>query len=229
MDIEANIREFLSGVNKTGRIEPSDRYASYDYCFNYFQSFRESGQPEALAAAEHLHASCLQLGFYLASWGMLRGSSFLLNQSVKVYEPVVMALARVAPALWDIDTDCYTLANIGLLLNCGEMIAEAFGPANNPSDILVTKVMLGVFGNVPAFDNNFKKGFRAFGVSKFGRRALEDIARFYDKHKAIIDKDEYRVTTLDFVTGQHTHRRYTRAKVVDMIFFTEGAKVDSLL
>ena len=33
----ANLRRYLEGRN------PNERYASFDYCFNYFQSFRESG------------------------------------------------------------------------------------------------------------------------------------------------------------------------------------------
>lgn len=31
----------------------------------------------------------LQLAFYLASWGMYRGSSFLLQKDYKIYIPVV--------------------------------------------------------------------------------------------------------------------------------------------
>jgi hypothetical protein len=35
--------------------------------------------------------------------------------------------------------------------------------------------------------------------------------------------DRHRTPTLDFDTGMPTNRRYTRAKVIDMIFFVEGA------
>lgn len=55
--------------------KPELRYASYDYCFNYFQSFYNNGTVVELASEANLQMSCLQLGFYLASWGMLRGSS----------------------------------------------------------------------------------------------------------------------------------------------------------
>jgi hypothetical protein len=34
--------------------------------------------------------------------------------------------------------------------------------------------------------------------------------------------DQLRQPTLDFATGQPTTRLYTRAKIVDMIFFIEG-------
>ena len=77
--------------------------------------------------------------------------------------------------------------------------------------------MLGVFGNVPAFDTNFRRGFR---VSVFGPKALKKIAAFYQDHADAIDA--HRVSTLDFVSGQPTQRRYTRAKVIDMVFFIQG-------
>ena len=85
------------------------------------------------------------------------------------------------------------------------------------SDTLVTKIMLGAFGNVPAFDANFKKGF---SVATFGLKALRKIGAFYREHGKVIDA--YRIPTLDFVSGEPTHRSYTRAKVIDMAFFVEG-------
>ncbi len=86
------------------------------------------------------------------------------------------------------------------------------------SDILVTKIMLGTFGCVPAFDTYFKKGF---GVSTFGRKALRKIGEFYDANAEVIERN--RVQTLGFDSGAATERRYTRAKVIDMIFFVAGA------
>jgi hypothetical protein len=85
------------------------------------------------------------------------------------------------------------------------------------SDILVTKIMLGVFGSVPAFDGYFKKGS---GLSTFSRGALQRLGEFYDKNAEAIDR--HRVPTLDFDSGRPTRRLYTRAKVIDMIFFEEG-------
>lgn len=35
--------------------------------------------------------------------------------------------------------------------------------------------------------------------------------------------ERHRVPTIDFVTGEPTNRRYSRAKVIDMIFFVEGS------
>jgi hypothetical protein len=75
MDIEGHLRAYLGGR------EPTERYTSFDYCFNYFQLHREQSKLPELVRGEALQLSCLHLGFYLASWGMLRGKADLLKRS----------------------------------------------------------------------------------------------------------------------------------------------------
>jgi hypothetical protein len=76
--------------------------------------------------------------------------------------------------------------------------------------------MLGVFGNVPAFDNNFRKGFHCYS---FGEKNLRMIKKFYNKYNTQIDAKI--ILTLDF-NGNETNRRYTKAKIIDMIGFIKG-------
>ncbi|HZQ86066.1 MAG TPA: hypothetical protein VFA83_14560 [Acidimicrobiales bacterium] len=208
--IEANLATYL------GDRSPTARYASFDYCYNYFQSYRERDDVIGIAAPQNLQLSCLQLGFYLASWGMLRGSTDLLQRSVKHLVPLVEAIAHASAPMWEVDADSYSDDTWLILSDFGRQIRRALPDAT--SDILVTKVMLGVFGNVPAFDTNFRKGS---GLSTYGHGALRRVERFYREHSEVIDR--HRVPTLDFATGAETHRTYSRAKVIDMIFFIEGA------
>ncbi len=222
MDIGKNIRTYIEGDENTKGIKPLERYSSFDYCFNYFQSFREQNRIGDIANPSHIQESCLQLGFYLASWGMLRGSSFLQSKSMKVYEPLIHAISNENPILWEIDANNYSPDNIHSILGFRKKVIQILDFRNGPSDILVTKIMLGVFGNVPAFDSYFKKGF---GVSTFGKYSLEKVADFYKTNKDILDQS--RLKTLDFSTGQPTNRIYTRAKVIDMVFFIEGSKTDT--
>jgi len=217
MNIEENIQKFVNENEKNKGLQPTERYASFDYCFNYFQLFRERGIIDQIVDPKNLQISCLQLGFYLASWGMLRGSAPLLQKSVKFYRPLIEYIASAPRELWEIDANCYTPSNIQLLLDCRWNICQALSPCG-ASDILVTKIMLGVFGNVPAFDTFFMRGFR---VSTFGILALGKIHKFYAENQEVID--EHRIPTIDFVTGKPTNRLYTRAKVIDMIFFIEGS------
>jgi len=84
MDAKKSINQFLEGNGKNRGRKPNERYASFDFCYNYFYSFYKENRLSELANGQNLQTSCLQIGFYLASWGMMRGSSFLLEKSVKI-------------------------------------------------------------------------------------------------------------------------------------------------
>lgn len=215
MDLDANLRVYLDGG-----IKPNDRYASFDYCFNHFQSFRESGQVSALANRANVQNSCIHLGFYLASWGMYRGSTELLQKSARCLIPAIEVIARTDTSFWEIDAHCYNEANILRLLQLAKTILQIYP---NMSDTLLTKIMLGVFGCVPAFDTYFRRGCKAEGIAAtFGLRSLRQIGAFYQKNAAAIDDYRCRLPTLDFVSGEPTLRCYTRSKLIDMAFFIEG-------
>lgn len=150
MNIEKSIDLFLIGRGKNKGRKPDERYASFDYCYNYFYSFFKEDRLSELATADNIQVSCLQIGFYLASWGMMRGSSFLLEKSVRHYKNLIIAISEMDPKLWEIDVNNYTNENIQMLLKCKKDIIQALGEEKNPTDTLVTKIMLGVFANVPA-------------------------------------------------------------------------------
>ena len=57
-------------------------YRSWEHCYSHFM--RSRGQKNV----DYDYLS-LQLSFYLASWGMYRGSSFLLQKDYKVHIPAV--------------------------------------------------------------------------------------------------------------------------------------------
>ena len=210
VDLEGNLAMYL------GERQPTARYTSFDYCFNYFRGAYEDGRVAEIAFGSNLERSCLHLGFYLASWGMLRGSSPLLSKSVKHYVPVVEAVASAPSDVWTIDAHAYTDSTIATVMAVRSQLRAAFPDAS--SDILITKIMLGVFGCVPAFDGQFKRGF---GVWSFGAKELRAIGDFYAANAEVIER--HRVPTLDFESGEPTQRKYTRAKVIDMIFFIEGS------
>jgi hypothetical protein len=211
MDIEANLAAYLAARS------PTDRYASFDYCFNYFQSYAERDRVAETAEGTNLERSCLQLGFYLASWGMYRGSTLRLQRSLAYLAPAVSVIATSPPEIWSADAHGYSDETCSLMLDVAHRLRAAF--PEGASDTLVTKVMLGAFGCVPAFDAYFRKGF---GVSTFSRSALGRVARFFEDKADVIEG--YRVPTLDFGTGSDTERWYSRAKVIDMIFFVEGSR-----
>lgn len=69
---DRDICEYLDDFNNG--VDIFDREASYHFCYNYFRDFYESKHLKDIFSSNNIEVSCLQLGFYLASWGMYRGS-----------------------------------------------------------------------------------------------------------------------------------------------------------
>lgn len=209
MDSKANVDAYLADQRETSR------FTSWDYCFNYFQAFRDSEDTNRLASDECREASCLQLGFFLASWGKMRGSAVLHKRSLAYLLPVIDKIAAAPDEVWDADADVYLDSGAEVLVAFGQDLRTAF--ADGASHTLLTKVVLGVFGNVPAFDRNFNRGFRR---SWLNRASLERIGELYGENRKVID--ECRMSTIAFGSGAATGRLYTRAKVIDMACWWEG-------
>ena len=216
MDVKKSINQFLEGNGKNKGRKPEERYASFDFCYNYFYSFYKRNKLNELPDGKNLQTSCLQLGFYLASWGMMRGSSFLLEKSVKNYKNLIVTISKMNPKLWEIDVDTYDEDNIKLLLNCKQQIIEVLGKENKPSDTLVTKIMLGVFANIPAYDQYFRKSLNLCSLNK---KSLLKIKKFYEESKETFDS--FKIHTFDFLTSQKTDIIYTKAKLIDMCGFMD--------
>lgn len=118
----------------------------------------------------------------------------------------------------------YTDENIDHLTECEYRLVEALWDGGHATYIQVTKIILGIFANVPAFDDNFTKGLGIYWRKTGLKGILPQVKAFYENHKTTIDS--HNIATLDFTTGQQTHRKYTKAKLIDMIGFIEGKKED---
>lgn len=194
------------------------RYASFDFCFNYFQQARAKNELDHLLDVDRQETTCLQLAFYLASWGMLRGKADLLQHSAHKLLGVVEFLIGQDKEVWEIDAN--TLKDdYQVIRDLSRGIRRSFGTGVSVTDTLSTKIILGVMGSVPAFDRYFRKGF---GCSTFGPKSLRGIGSFYEEHAEAIDSID--IPTLDFTTGEETDIRYTRSKLIDMAFFTLGVE-----
>lgn len=212
-DIELLINKYKSDS------KPEDRFTSFDYCYNYFHSTNN--------LTEDIEKSCLVLGFYLASWGMFRGSSFILQKNAKHFEHAIRYIARVDKSNWQIDVDNYNEKNIQSILKIYKDIKELLIHKGNAHVTLISKILLGVFGFIPAFDNNFCNSFRAISNGQCGFRSVNTksllvIKSFYESNKLAIDKLSAETFTTDFITGEKTTVNYPKAKIIDMYGFSYG-------
>ena len=204
--------------------QPTGRYASFDYCYNYFRLSTSD------ALLYDMERSCLSLSFYLASWGMFRGSSFLIDKSSKHFEPIVEYIASLDRNVWEIDIDKLDENNIKQIIDIYKNIKSGLIPGSNAHLTLVTKVMLGVFGFIPAYDrffiNSFSKIFKGrCGFTSFNKNSLLCIKDFYEDNQDVIDQFSKDLQTFDFKTGKRTLIPYPKCKIIDMYGFEKGLKL----
>lgn len=212
-DIETLVNKFKTQSN------PEDRYTSFDYCYNYFKTTED--------LTKDIEKSCLTLGFYLASWGMFRGSSFLLQKSAKYFQTTIEYISQLDKSVWDIDVDNYDENNIDIIIKIYTDIKALLIFNGNADLTLITKIQLGVFGFIPAFDTYFCDTFRVIsngqcGFRKVNEKSLTIIKSFYEANKASIDKLSEETFTTEFLTGQKSNLNYSKAKIIDMYGFAIG-------
>lgn len=214
MTIESEIRAYLGVAGE------HHRYRSWEHCYGYFQRTTPGG-----LTADRDQAA-LQLGFYLASWGMYRGSSFLLQHAYTVHLGVVDVLAEERfHDLWACDVGARA-ANTGLRPLVWELvlgIREAYLPfapaagSTQPTDTLVTKVILGTVGCLPACDRYFIDGFKSAGhkFSYLNPAFIERMFGFCQVNLSALTAEQSRIARDDGVF-------YPLMKLADMYFWQMG-------
>lgn len=215
------------------------RFASWDYCYGLAQCMY--ARKKDLTDSDYDYMA-LNLAFYLASWGMYRGSSFLLNKSYKIHiEPVKRIFSK--DELW---RGCLSSSELTAF---GKELATAYGLGDetsvsddiipsNMTDTLFTKILLGLTGNVIAYDRYCKTALSFLGCGKnFFRTSrdtswdrlrndgFETLAKKLSDVKASYPKVEFKdggyVQTSEYVP-------YPDAKNIDMFLFVLGELCDAV-
>lgn len=174
----------------------------------------------------------LHLSFYLASWGMYRGSSFLLQKDYRIHIPVIKELLNHKyDILCGIKCSEYrNIATMNLLFELADFISSYYEKIreevkekeilNDISETLVTKVLMGVLGCCPAYDRYFKEGLAKehIGIKRFNAKAMMELVDFYE---ANLEKFEETRNKMN-VEGLP----YPQMKLIDMGFWKIGFDAD---
>jgi len=217
-DISSVVETYMGGP---GGVSTYPRPQSWDFCFEYFS--------DPVRVERDKQTSCMQLGYYLASWGMLRGGSYLFKHTnarhylsaldvIKEYEHEIRG---VTPASFgERDTQ-------KLLISLYNDLGNALLPEGGQRITLVTKTMMGVWGVFPSADTYFLRTFKAFATSMqkrvvFSRLSvglIELIGEFYDVYRKEIEQLATSYQTIDFISHRSTGRSLPAAKIIDIYGF----------
>ena len=203
------------------RANENGRSRSWEHCYRVFRDARTDPSPDY----DYLS---LHLAFYLASWGMYRGSSFLLQKDYKVLTPIVEKILKPEyDCLFGVAcTDLRESEVQKRLENLNKYIAKHFEPirdevagravASQVSPVLITKILMGTLGCVPAYDIFFEKGARRLGIKEknYNEDSLLELADFYEEHNDRLEEARRGMRTDDLT--------YPQMKLLDMGFWQIG-------
>ncbi len=203
------------------------RLRGWEFLWDYIQ-----GQSEwiDLVSEKNIERTALHLGFYLANWGMFRGSSGLLNTNMDFFKDLSSHLFQNIPIdFWDTTFADFSPDNEEKL----KLSSELFDCAINEmesfefdritwTETLKSKILLGFWGQCPAIDTFYSRGIRLF---------LNINPQFKIAPKGKINAKS--LSSLNVVSqklgwnlaGNFTHHgknEYPPGKVIDMAFFQYG-------
>ncbi len=209
------ITEVISLYHVSSRSDKHHRFKSWEHCYRFFLNNYHNLKDEDI-----LDQGCLHLAFFLASWGMLRGSSFLFQKDYKVHQYFIKEV-MMKPA-WKkyYEQNQHFLMDHRYVEGMDKLITETkrIYPAHvqkigeefpiHVTDTCASKILLGVFGNTPAYDRYFTDGLRQFALrTQFDEKSLKQLVDFYHQNE------------FEFVSClkmfRHDGAMYTPMKLID--------------
>lgn len=176
---------------------------SWEHCYRFFSS-----------CPTDIDLASLHLAFYLASWGMYRGSAAIRDFDYRVHRPIAKLLlepkydilrgASLEELLEHFDDLLWPLIET--------IIQSGLYPAPiNVTDTLATKILMGTLGCTPAYDRYFKAGLSKCGIApSFSRKKFRAFLQHCQQNHQ------------GFVDGQNINPEYPIMRVIDMYFHGVG-------
>lgn len=211
MEITPVIEKYLTGITT----DEFHRYKSWDNCHQAFMKQSE------------IHS--LVLAFYLASWGMYRGSGGLLQKNHLVHKGAIDILfSKENEKLKCDQTNEVAKENIEQIMVIKNKLASYYSSIYftkgsnkpkqiSPTDTLLSKILLGTFGCVPAYDRYFIDGLKEMKMehTRFSAPSLLELFDFIDKNKIEIGNAQK-------IIKRQTQNHYPLMKILDMYFWQIG-------
>ena len=203
------------------------RYRSWEHCYLAFREAREERKRNGGLNGDRYDYLSLHLAFYLASWGMYRGSSFLLKLDYKIHEDVVNEILQEKYDPLQGATCKVLKDNIELLFELDKTLKKFYENIrkkindkvkNDVSETLITKILMGTLGCVPAYDRYFVDGIKESNVKPacFSQKSIQSLAMFYAENEKVFEETRYKLRI------QEGGIEYPQMKLIDMGFWQIG-------
>jgi hypothetical protein len=212
MTSELSAKKFKDNLIEFYRSPLNDkngRYRSWDFCYSAFKTARIKQHDKDFDTLAQ------ELQLYLASWGMLRGSSKLLTSyNYKIHTELIRELSQESDFDQLYNYPCNTddvQDYIETSLRAYSVIRKYYDTLKiSKSDILFTKILLGVFACSPAYDTFLRKASRNYSdfIGTFNKNSLNKLWKYYFNNCHVIP--------------MRCRNQYPPMKLMDMALFDIG-------
>lgn len=219
---EERIKSVLDGYYEFIKIDKNARFKSWEHCYSVFSKNQNKTDDETIDLL------CLNLAFYLASWGMYRGSSFLMQRDYKIHKEAVLEMQKEqynVLRITNIDTAGTEefILKLAILENelkniYGKIKLDVEPNAKiSVTDTLITKILLGVFGCIPAYDTYVKKTVKKYkicSVNFFTPAQVGNFVSFYKNNQNLFEKAKTKIASVGI--------EYPPMKIIDLVLWRIG-------
>ncbi len=230
MDIVETVKLAATKFYKELNEDPNGSSRSWEHCYSVFYKARQKQISD-----DDIDFLSLHLAFYLASWGMYRGSSFLLQKDYQTHKPVVreILLKKYDPLFGIKCSEFKDLKNRELLKDIEIYLKDFFNPIrasvkkktihNDISEILITKILIGTLGCVPAYDRYFVESIRKHKITSgtYSVESIRKLAAFYEENEK-----EFEAIRVNMKVGDMP---YPQMKVLDMGFWNMAFDAEKIV
>lgn len=217
-EVSLEVEKYMGG---SSGVSQHNRPQSWDFCYEHFL--------DKDRVISDRQASCMQLGYYLASWGMLRGGGYLFKKTnARHYLGVISVFEQYEDEIRGITPDQFGNRDVQeLLVALYNDLADQLLPEGGRHITLVTKTMMGLWGVFPSLDRYFMNTFNGFAksagqkrvFSSFTTSTVDFIGEFYEAHRDEINGLAAGYRTVNFDTGLASDHEYPLVKIIDIYGF----------
>lgn len=218
-----SIRELVELYAKSKEKKYS-RESSWDYCYGIAKCMY--ARKSELTEWDY-DFMALNLGFYLASWGMYRGSAFLLKYSYKIHiMPIKYIFGK--DELWG--DKALTSSECENLRTELEKLYR-----HDITETLITKILLGLTGKIIAYDTNCENALKVLGytgsLSSWDEIYNDALSPSDSVFKSFENEELCKYPTYEYKDGHYVESGkagYPAIKYLDMFLFEYGVLADAI-
>jgi hypothetical protein len=212
-----DIAETILAMHNESLIDCHNRLRSWDHCYSFFQSGPDDDE-----------RASLHLAFYLASWGMYRGSSFLLQKDYLIHLDAVKKLRDTKlSSLNKLSFEEYSKNTQDIrkqlfdLMGCIKMLYDP----NDVTDTSATKILLGTLGCIPAYDQFVVAGLREkkLSFSNLNDKNFKEMMSWCLDHRDEFEQAKKTIQATTIALPGYSFD-YPIMKIIDMYFWSIGKR-----